>query len=135
MTINERVREVRKSKGLTLEKFGQPLGLKKSALSVIENGINNASEQLIKSICREYSIDENWLRTGEGDMSSLELDEDTVLIESLLNDVDEPVYELIKKFMKLYNSFNLAERAVLQKLALGLLEEQNKKNSDGDTNE
>ncbi len=111
------------------------LGLKKSALSVIENGINNASEQLIKSICREYSIDENWLRTGEGDMSSLELDEDTVLVESLLNDVDEPVYELIKKFIKLYNSFNPAERAVLQKLALGLLEEQNKKNSDGDTNE
>lgn len=133
MTINERIKEVRKYLGLTLEKFGQPLGLKKSGLSLIENGINNVSEQLIKSICREYSVDEDWLRTGNGDkMFSLELDEDAVLVESLLNDVDNPVYELIKKFMKLYNSFGPTERAVLQKLALGLLEEQNNKKSEND---
>lgn len=133
MTINERVKEVRKYLGLTLEKFGQPLGLKKSGLSLIENGVNNVSEQLIKSICREYSVDENWLRTGNGDkMFSLELDEDAMLVESLLNDVDNPVYELIKKFMKLYSSLNKTERAVLQKLALGLLEEQNNKKSEND---
>lgn len=133
MTINERVKEVRKYLGLTLEKFGQPLGLKKSGLSLIENGINNVSEQLIKSICREYSVDENWLRTGNGDkMFSLELDEDAMLVESLLNDVDNPVYELIKKFMKLYSSLDKTERAVLQKLALGLLEEQNSKKSEND---
>ena len=133
MTINERVKEVRKSLGLTLDKFGQPLGLKKSGLSLIENGINNVSEQLIKSICREYSVDENWLRTGNGDkMFVLELDEDAILVESLLNDVDNPVYELIKKFMKLYSSLDKTERAVLQKLALGLLEEQNNKKSEND---
>lgn len=133
MTINERVKEVRKYLGLTLEKFGQPLGLKKSGLSLIENGINNVSEQLIKSICREYSVDEDWLRTGNGDkMFSLELDEDAMLVESLLNDVDNPVYELIKKFMKLYSSLDKTERAVLQKLALGLLEEQNNKKSEND---
>ena len=133
MTINERIKEVRKYLGLTLEKFGQPLGLKKSGLSLIENGINNVSEQLIKSICREYSVDEDWLRTGNGDkMFSLELDEDAVLVESLLNDVDNPVYELIKKFMKLYSSLDKTERAVLQKLALGLLEEQNSKKSEND---
>lgn len=133
MTINERIKEVRKYLGLTLEKFGQPLGLKKSGLSLIENGINNVSEQLIKSICREYSVDEDWLRTGNGDkMFSLELDEDAVLVESLLNDVDNPVYELIKKFMKLYSSLDKTERAVLQKLALGLLEEQNNKKSEND---
>ena len=65
-------------------------------------------------------------------MFMLELDEDTMLVESLLNDVDNPVYELIKKFMKLYNSFGPTERAVLEKLALGLLEEQNSKKSEND---
>ena len=133
MTLNERVREVRKSTGLTLEKFAIRLGVTKAAISNIENGNRNVSEQLIKSICREYSVDENWLRTGNGDkMFSLELDEDTMLVESLLNDVDNPVYELIKKFMKLYNSFGPTERAVLEKLALGLLEEQNNKKSEND---
>lgn len=133
MTLNERVREVRKSTGLTLEKFAIRLGVTKAAISNIENGNRNVSEQLIKSICREYSVDETWLRTGNGDkMFMLELDEDTMLVESLLNDVDNPVYELIKKFMKLYNSFGPTERAVLQKLALGLLEEQNNKKSEND---
>lgn len=133
MTLNERVREVRKSTGLTLEKFAIRLGVTKAAISNIENGNRNVSEQLIKSICREYSVDENWLRTGNGDkIFVLELDEDTMLVESLLNDVDNPVYELIKKFMKLYNSFGPTERAVLQKLALGLLEEQNNKKSEND---
>ena len=133
MTLNERVREVRKSTGLTLEKFAIRLGVTKAAISNIENGNRNVSEQLIKSICREYSDDETWLRTGNGDkMFMLELDEDTMLVESLLNDVDNPVYELIKKFMKLYNSFGPTERAVLEKLALGLLEEQNNKKSEND---
>lgn len=133
MTLNERVREVRKSTGLTLEKFAIRLGVTKAAISNIENGNRNVSEQLIKSICREYSVDENWLRTGNGDkIFVLELDEDTMLVESLLNDVDNPVYELIKKFMKLYNSFGPTERAVLEKLALGLLEEQNNKKSEND---
>jgi transcriptional regulator with XRE-family HTH domain len=133
MTLNERVREVRKSTGLTLEKFAIRLGVTKAAISNIENGNRNVSEQLIKSICREYSVDETWLRTGNGDkMFMLELDEDTMLVESLLNDVDNPVYELIKKFMKLYNSFGPTERAVLEKLALGLLEEQNNKKSEND---
>lgn len=133
MTLNERVREVRKSTGLTLEKFAIRLGVTKAAISNIENGNRNVSEQLIKSICREYSVDETWLRTGNGDkMFMLELDEDTMLVESLLNDVDNPVYELIKKFMKLYNSFGPTERAVLEKLALGLLEEQNSKKSEND---
>ena len=131
MTLNERVREVRKSTGLTLEKFAIRLGVTKAAISNIENGNRNVSEQLIKSICREYSVDETWLRTGNGDkMFMLELDEDTMLVESLLNDVDNPVYELIKKFMKLYNSFGPTERAVLEKLALGLLEEQNNKKAE-----
>ena len=133
MTLNERVREVRKSTGLTLEKFAIRLGVTKAAISNIENGNRNVSEQLIKSICREYSVDETWLRTGNGNkMFMLELDEDTMLVESLLNDVDNPVYELIKKFMKLYNSFGPTERAVLEKLALGLLEEQNNKKSEND---
>ena len=41
---------------LTLEKFGEKLGIKKSALSLIENGKNNLTEQMAKSICREFRV-------------------------------------------------------------------------------
>ena len=68
METGERVRKVRKEMGLTLEKFGARLGVSKMAISKVENGKNALSDQLCKSICREFDINENWLRTGEGTM-------------------------------------------------------------------
>lgn len=68
MTQGERVKEVRKALGLTLEKFGEKLGVKKNAISQIENGRNSLTDQMQKAICREYSVDYIWLTTGEGEM-------------------------------------------------------------------
>lgn len=68
MTQGERIKEVRKSLKLTLEKFGEKIGVKKNAISAVENNRNSLSEQMAKSICREYNVNETWLRTGEGEM-------------------------------------------------------------------
>lgn len=68
MTQGERVREVRKNLGLTLDKFGERIGIKKSALSSIENGRSNLTDANIKAICREFNVDYIWLTTGEGEM-------------------------------------------------------------------
>lgn len=68
MTENERIKEIRKAKSLTLEKFGERIGIKKGSLSQIENGITNPSEQTRRSICREFNVNEEWLRTGKGEM-------------------------------------------------------------------
>ena len=68
MTQGERVKEIRKSLGLTLEKFGEKLGVGKTAISNIEKGNRNLTEQMTKSICREYGVDYIWLTTGEGGM-------------------------------------------------------------------
>lgn len=64
----ERVKEVRKSLGLTLEKFGERLGVGKTAISHIERGNRNLTEQMTKSICREFGVNYVWLTTGEGEM-------------------------------------------------------------------
>lgn len=68
MTENERVRELRKTLCLTLEKFGERLGVKKNAISAIENGRNSLTDQMTKAICREFNVDYIWLTTGEGEM-------------------------------------------------------------------
>lgn len=68
MTENTRVRELRKSLDLTLEKFGERLGVKKNAISAIENGRNSLTDQMKKAICREFGVDYIWLTTGEGEM-------------------------------------------------------------------
>lgn len=75
MTQGERVKEIRKALGLTLEKFGEPLGVGKTAISNIEKGNRNLTEQMTKSICREYSVDYMWLTTGDGEMF-MESDDD-----------------------------------------------------------
>ena len=65
MTQGERIREVRKTLGLTLEKFGEKIGMKKNSVSQIENGKNSVTEQVIKSI---FNVDYIWLTTGDGEM-------------------------------------------------------------------
>lgn len=64
MTVNERVKEIRKLEKITLEKFGNQLGVGKSAVSKIERGENSVTDQMIKSICREFGYNEEWLRDG-----------------------------------------------------------------------
>lgn len=78
MTENERIKEVRKAHGMTLESFGAKIGVTRSAMSNIENGIRGVTDQMRRSICREFGINEEWLRDGTGQMeataSGVELD-------------------------------------------------------------
>lgn len=68
MTINERIKVIRNSAGITLDKFGERVGVSRAAMSNIENGNRNVTDQMFKSICREFNVSENWLRTGAGEM-------------------------------------------------------------------
>ncbi|MCI8974771.1 MAG: helix-turn-helix transcriptional regulator [Lachnospiraceae bacterium] len=64
MTVNERIKEIRKSKELTMDKFGECIGVTKAAISKIEKGERGVTEQMVKSICREFGYNEKWLRDG-----------------------------------------------------------------------
>lgn len=77
--MNERIKALRKELNLTLEKFGEKIGLKKSALSLIESGRNSVTEQTFKMICSAYNVNPDWLRTGSGDMFKI-VDEDDELL-------------------------------------------------------
>lgn len=68
MKQGERVKEVRKALGLTLEKFGERIGLKKNSVSQIENEKNVLTDVNAKAICREFNVSEEWLRDGVGSM-------------------------------------------------------------------
>lgn len=80
MTQGERIREVRNTLGLTLEKFGDRLGVTKVAISNIEKGNRNLTEQMTKAICREFNVDYMWLTTGDGEMF---IDNDDDFIERI----------------------------------------------------
>lgn len=68
MTINSRVRAIRKAKKLTQKEFGDRIGMKPNSISDIEKGKNTVTDYVFKLICREFNVEEDWLRTGDGDM-------------------------------------------------------------------
>ena len=101
MTQNERIKEVRKSLGLTLDKFGERIGLKKSAVSLIENGKNSVTDANIKAICREFGVDYIWLTTGEGEMF-VETDDDFIeRIDRIMLGEDDARKNLFKFMLEL----------------------------------
>lgn len=68
MTQGERVRKIRKTLGLTLDKFGEKLGVKKNSVSQIENDVNSLTDQMARAICREYRVNYDYLMNGDGEM-------------------------------------------------------------------
>lgn len=99
MTQNERIKEVRKSLGLTLEKFGNKLGVQKSAISKIEKGENSLTDANIKAICREFGVDYIWLTTGEGEMFVESDDEFLGRIDQVMAGENEVRKNMIKTLL------------------------------------
>lgn len=66
--MNKRICDVRKSQNLNQQDFADKLGLTKNFISLLETGSREPSDRTIKDICREFSVNEQWLRTGEGEM-------------------------------------------------------------------
>ena len=66
--MNERLKLLRKTLKLSQDAFAERIGMKGSSISLLESGGRNITEQVIKSICREFNVDYIWLTTGDGEM-------------------------------------------------------------------
>lgn len=69
MDIFDRIIKVRSESKESQEKFAAKLGLSRNFINQVENKKKNVSDRTISDICREYNINEEWLRTGSGDMT------------------------------------------------------------------
>ena len=116
MTINRRFKQVRKALGLTQKKFCVRLGIDQSTLSQIENGvIQNVNERNIALLCKEFGVNEHWLRHGEGEMFS----NDAYLLELLgrkLDNLDELDKKIITEYLKLNDSQRKVIKEFIKKL-------------------
>ena len=124
MTQGERVREIRKELGLTLEKFGEKLGVKKNAISQLENGRNALTDQMVKAICREYNVNYDYLTTGEGEMFD---DLPQTVLEELCQQYD--LDDLDKFIVELYIGLPENVRCCIKSRAKDLIQTRN--NSGG----
>lgn len=96
MNTGERINHLRKELlHLTMDEFGKCLGVGKSAISDIENGRNGLSNQMCKSICREFHVNEEWLLSGDGEPFVNRSDNE--IISDYLNGIMELSDEAFKK--------------------------------------
>lgn len=122
MTQGERVKLLRKSLNLSQEKFGERINMKKNSISQIENGVNNLTDIVAKSISNEFNVNYFWLRDGEGDMY---IDAPKTVIDELKRTYDLSEFE--EKLLKQYLILSKEERDVLQKVIKGAFNIDEKK--------
>ena len=112
--LKDRIKKIRKEKGLTQAEFGAKIGVKSNTITTYETGARIPSDAVIHSICREYSVSETWLRTGEG-QSYIQLDEDEEFIK-IMEEINISDDDLIRRIIKAYWSLDAAEKAAVKKL-------------------
>lgn len=66
--MNERLQRIREMTGLSLRSFAARLGMSGGSISLLENGKRQLTSAFINAVCKEFKVNENWLRTGEGEM-------------------------------------------------------------------
>lgn len=115
MTQGERIREIRKALGLTLEKFGEKLGVTRVAISNIENGNRNLTDQMARSICREYNVSYDYLIYGEGEMFD---DLPQTILDELCRqyDLDDFDRALVEMYIGLPDDVRAALKAEMRKM-------------------
>lgn len=126
--MNKRLKELRKTLGLTQQQFASDIGLGKSSIGNIENGVINLTDRNISVICSKYNVNEQWLRTGEGEkFAELNVDEEiTFMLGALLSENCSQKKEFIKLMLSLDNE---DDWKIISDLAEGL-KRKNKKSRD-----
>ena len=116
MTVGERIKKLRQEKHLTQQKLADSIGIKQNSVALIESGKRNPSEQTVTFICREFHINENWLRNGEGEMFA---SEDTSILSQLAAQygLDDGQLALIKNFLILPDKYRAAIVEIAKHLA------------------
>ena len=125
--MNERIKKVRETLDLTQEEFGRRIGSARNTIANYENGNRNPSNSVILSICREFNVNEDWLRSGEGEMfCKLETNDIVAKATRLLGEKD-PMFEA---FVETYSTLSPSDRKVLMDFGVNLVKSLNGKASD-----
>lgn len=112
--MNERIKELRKSLGLTQLEFGEQVGVKANTIGNYEIGLRTPSDAVIRAICREFNVNENWLRTGEGEMFNPQDEKLAAFVGSLVADDGEPFK---RRMVELLADLTPEEWKLLEKMA------------------
>ncbi len=128
MTINDRVKILRKDYlDLSAEKFGERLGVTRSAVTNVERGFRGVTDQLFTSICREFGVSPEWLRDGVGEPFTPK-STDQEFADLMDSAMTEPSGSLKVRLLRAMARLTPEDWAFLEKLSERVLEEQDGEN-------
>lgn len=120
--MDTRIKLLRKHLNMTQQEFADSLSVKRGAIANYEVGRNEPTDSVIALICREFNVNEEWLRTGEGDMFRKRTKNQEIL--AFANEIMEDVDDSFKKrFVRALSKLNVSDWQTLEKIALELMKE------------
>ena len=133
--MNERIKRIREYYKLTQDEFGKRIGSARNTIANYESGNRSPSNSVVLSICREFNINESWLRSGEGEMfkersPSVEVG---YYVEELLeyDGNGNPFYDMIIEMMKKYSELDDKSKTVIREYFRGVADGMHKEKQEG----
>ena len=117
--MKDRIKQVRKNAGLNQYDFGEKLGVTQPTIAGYETGKRTPIDAIIKSICDKFDVNEEWLRTGEGEMYIEKTKEEEIadLVSKFFEDPDPRKRDVVRWFLELDDD----ELKMLENFARALL--------------
>lgn len=122
--MNERIKELRKTLGLTQQEFADKIGVKRNTIAQYEIGRNPPIEAVINSICREFHVNGSWLRDGTGEMFEMRSQEEE--LAAFFGDVLSGAPDFRRRLISALARLDEDQWATLADIAQKLVEEMQK---------
>ena len=118
--MNERLKKLRKELDMTQQEFADSIGIKRSTMATYESGRNEPIDAVISLICKQHNVNEDWLRSGEGEMFEQLTEQEKIMkyTAMLLRDTDSAVASATQSFIVTYEQLDDTSKATLEKIAL-----------------
>lgn len=122
--MQERIKKIRKDMKLTQAEFGERISVKANTITGYETGLRTPSDAVITSMCREYHVNEEWLRTGGGDVYKKRSREEELM--SFVGGIIDDESSFRKALLMVMSRMSIEEWEILESKAKELLEEMQK---------
>lgn len=122
--MNTRIAEIRKNNNLTQEQFSKRMGISKNYVNLIENGKKNPGDRLVSDICREFNVNETWLRTGKEE-PFLPRTRNQIIADFTADLLKEEDDSFRRRFIEVLAVLDVNEWKTLEKIAESLIKKPN----------
>ena len=115
--MKDRIKKIRKELDLTQQKFADRLGVQRNTIAMYEMGRTLPSDAIMRSICREFNINEDWLRTGQGEMFIKQTRDEQIasFVGSIQSSEDD---SFKKRFISMLSALDESDWDVLEKMVI-----------------